>query len=774
MTDHVLDPDDLLPLRGLRVLSLADDLLPSLGRWLADLGAGVEVLRRDESAGAGRSPRDLLESRGKRFSPLPIERAAVDERLAAADVVVVSPDAATSAGYSGVREIAAAHPELVVAALSEFGLEGVRAGWTATEAVDQALSGSLSRSGEPGRPPLLPPGEIFRISAAQEIAWSVLGAVYRSFSGATRRGALLDCSIFDAGAVALDPANGITGSGTPDNIDSDDRPDAASIYPIYRVRDGYVRVCVLAKTQWLALLEWMGNPEDLQSEELHTNPGRWAMKHVLVPRQQEFFAQFTCAEMVEQCRQRRIPAAAVLSPADVLSVDHFRLNGVVAEAGSLDGKTVRSAAGMARIDGVRTTRRSAKAPSEGSGWPVSGTGTPGEYPLSGLTVLDLGVIVAGAVAGELFAQLGARVIRVENTRFPDGMRRSFESATPALARGHRGKESVGLDLRSEEGRGIFLDLVRRADVVSSNFKPGTLERLGISYDELRAVNPRIVCVESSAFGDTGPWRTAMGYGPLVRAATGQTWLWRENADSGYFADGITVFPDHLAGRVCASAALACVLNRLRTGEGARVTVAQSDIGLVVMAPVLAAESLSPGSALPPGDVMAHALRDVVLPAAGDDQWCVVDPQTPEQVAALRTVVGNGDDAVAAWVRARSAADAAAQLQAAGVPAGQMVRLREMDDDPALAERELYGSTRVPGTGEELLVERLGVLSDDVEVPKLTPMPMFGAHTRSVLAELGIAPDAVRRLLADGIAQESDAVRDEFDADSAASVRAGRK
>ncbi|MCD9878458.1 CoA transferase [Streptomyces guryensis] len=224
---------------------------------------------------------------------------------------------------------------------------------------------------------------------------------------------------------------------------------------------------------------------------------------------------------------------------------------------------------MARIDSVRTVPRPPSPTGPGFAG-ENGPSHPGGLPLAGVTVLDLGVIVAGAQTGLLFAEQGARVIRVENRQFPDGMRRTFERLTPALARGHMGKESLGLDLRSDEGVRIFKELVRRADVVTSDFKPGTLERLGISHADLLRVKPRIVCVESSAFGNAGPWRTAMGYGPLVRAGSGLTWLWRQGPDSTYFGDGITMYPDHVAARVGAITALACLLDRWRTGVGRHV------------------------------------------------------------------------------------------------------------------------------------------------------------------------------------------------------------
>ncbi len=751
------------PLAGLRIVTLADDALPSLGKSFVDLGADVQVLRADGASDSARPLRDLLESRGKRFSTVPDDpsaaRTQLADRLGGADALIVTPAAAAACGFADIMQIAEEHPHLVIAVLTDFGLTGERAGWIGTEAVYKALSGTLSRSGEPGRPPLLQPGEIFTRSAAQQIVWAIMVAVYRSFTGAQRPGAVLDCSIFECGAVCLDPSYGMSGSGTPDLLDASDRPDAAHLYPIYRVRDGYVRVCVLAKGQWLSLLDWMGSPAPLLGDELLTNPGRLAHADLILPMLRDFFARMTCAELVQQCRQRRIPAAAVLSLGDVLDEEHFQHAGLLTDVGRLDGRSVIAAEGMACINGRRTVPRSPSDDEPAVGWQLPGSGASGRYPLSGLTVLDLGVIVAGAVVGELFAEQGARVIRVENTNFPDGMRRSFDSVTPALARGHRGKESVGLDLRSELGRELFYELVRRADIVTSNFKPGTVERLGISYDELLTINPRVVCVETSAFGDTGPWRTAMGYGPLVRAATGQTWLWRANADSDYFADGITIYPDHLVGRVCAVAALACLLDRIRTGRAAHVTVAQSDVALVQLAELLATESVAPGAARPPGDVATHLLDQIVLQAAGADEWCIVDPQTPEQLATLRRVLGvpTGSDPaeqLAGFVRERSAEKVARELQAAGVPAGAMRRIPELPDDPGIRSRNLYEITQVMGTPEQVLVERYPIRSEQLRVPQLAAMPMFGAQTRTVLAELGRTPEQIERLVADGIAQES--------------------
>ncbi len=168
-----------------------------------------------------------------------------------------------------------------------------------------------------------------------------------------------------------------------------------------------------------------------------------------------------------------------------------------------------------------------------------------------MRILDLGVIVAGGELGRLFADLGAEVIKIESAAYPDGLRQTApgQVMSRSWALTHRNEYSLGLDLRHPSGAELFERLVAGADAVFANFKPGTLASLGFSYERLRELNPRIVLAESSAFGATGPWSARMGYGPLVRATTGVTWLWTsEDAPRGSFYDATTIFPDHVVGQ----------------------------------------------------------------------------------------------------------------------------------------------------------------------------------------------------------------------------------
>lgn len=152
------------------------------------------------------------------------------------------------------------------------------------------------------------------------------------------------------------------------------------------------------------------------------------------------------------------------------------------------------------------------------------------------------MIVAGGELGRLFADLGADVVKVESAAYPDGLRQTppGQRMSRSWALTHRNERSLGLDLRDPRGAELFARLVAQADAAFANFKPGTLDSLGFTYERLRELNPRIVLAESSAFGAAGPWSTRMGYGPLVRATTGVTSLW--TSPDGGFYDATTIFP----------------------------------------------------------------------------------------------------------------------------------------------------------------------------------------------------------------------------------------
>jgi crotonobetainyl-CoA:carnitine CoA-transferase CaiB-like acyl-CoA transferase len=390
-------------------------------------------------------------------------------------------------------------------------------------------------------------------------------------------------------------------------------------------------------------------------------------------------------------------------------------------------------------------------------------------PLAGIRVLDLGVIVVGAELGRLFADMGAEVIKVENKAFPDGSRQSFDGApiSPSFAYGHRNKLGLGLNLRATEGIELFKRLVAKSDVVLTNFKPGTMESLGLGYEQLAAINPGIVVADSSAFGPTGPWSRRLGYGPLVRASTGLSGLWRYRDDENGFSDASTIYPDHIAARFEAAAILAKLVARRRTGRGGTVSVAQAEIILGQLPHQFALESVRPGSlaAAAPADAPSG-----LYPCAGDDEWCVITVRGDDDWRRLSAVLETGldlptagdrlarrdqiDALVSAWTSARSPRRAMTELQAAGVPAAMMQRVPELLDDPHLTHRGFFRTMHHPRIAEPMPTENAPAVFEKVSAPTLNPAPLPGEHSRDILARvLGLSAAEIDVMIATGVVEQ---------------------
>jgi crotonobetainyl-CoA:carnitine CoA-transferase CaiB-like acyl-CoA transferase len=373
----------------------------------------------------------------------------------------------------------------------------------------------------------------------------------------------------------------------------------------------------------------------------------------------------------------------------------------------------------------------------------------------------------------VLADWGADVIKIENRQYPDGNRQSVgpNTVTQSFARGHRNKRSLGLNLRSESGKELFLDLVRQSDVVLSNFKPGTLDSLGLGCDVLMQANPRLVVADSSAFGATGPWSKRMGYGPLVRASTGLTPMWSYGDDSVGFSDAITIYPDHVAARIIALAVTALLLRRDHTGVGGTVSVAQTDVVLGQMADLMMSESIRPGSVQVEGNARAEDAPRGLFPCAGDDNWCVVDVQNYDQFRGLAEVIGNSDwltleafgtaegrlarrgaieEAVRSWTLRLPPREAMRLLQEHGVPAGFMQRATEFDEDPQFVARGFLRLQDQPQFDEPLVTQDGEAVFSTMGRPRFGPAPIVGEHTYAVCSEvLGMTEAEIDDLIGRG-------------------------
>ncbi len=789
-------------LASVRILDLCVGDADIITRLFSDLGA--DVLKIEPLGGspsrnalpelAGVSLPFALHNANKRSAVLDPgdedDRRRFRELAGSADIVVDSgiPGQAAAFGISAA-ELADRYDHLVVLSSTDFGASGPRSGWQATDPVLYAMSGALSRSGPTTGAPVLPPNGIASATAAVQAVWAALVAYYnRRRCGA---GEYIDFSRFDAVVTALDPVFGSHGQAAAAIRSSKrwrGRPVNQDAYPICCCADGFVRLCVMSPRQWHGLRAWLGEPAEFQAPEydvIATRFAAWPQINELV---RALFAGKTRAELVSAGQAHGVPIAPVLTPSETLSSDHFRAAGAIIDAELAPNVPARAPVGYFNVNGRHAGFRT-PAPLTGQHRPrwqadpavlPASSGSVGSYPLAGLRIVDLGIIVAGGELSRLFADLGAEVIKVENPAYPDGLRqkRAGDDMSESFAWTHRNKLGFGVDLRSPEGKEVFRRLVANSDAVFANFKPGTLAALGFSYDRLREVNPRIVLAESSAFGDTGPWSTAMGYGPLVRAATGVSQLWTsDDADTGAgavtanhaFFDATTVFPDHVVGRINAIAALAALIHRNRTTGAARVHISQAEVVVNQLDTCYVMQAArETGTAALRDDTSVHA----VYPCAGDDEWCAISIRTDTDLQTLATLLGRpelADDPrfttgesraanrreligqVSDWTSARTPVQAAEALQPAGVPAGPMNRPPDIPEDPQLRYRKVFQDMVHPLVDHPLPAETGPAPFRHIPPAPQRPAPALGEHTRDICAKvLGMSSEETERLINAGV------------------------
>ena len=374
-------------------------------------------------------------------------------------------------------------------------------------------------------------------------------------------------------------------------------------------------------------------------------------------------------------------------------------------------------------------------------------------PLAGVRVVEATTTLAGPMCGCVLADLGADVVKIE---LPGGevVRRLppfLPGTNPPLSFAHahvnRNKRSLCLDLRTEDGREVFLDLARRSDVVVQNFRPGTMDEWGVGYAAVRDVKPDIVYASISGFGQYGPEHDQCGYDPLAQAASGFMSL---NGD----ADGPPVrapifLADDLAGLHGAIAVLGALHHRSRTGEGQHLDIALLDSLLFQSDGFLTVGAM--GAAYPrlgnefcfacPANVYEAKDGPVFLGVLLDSHWTVLagvlgrpdlaGATIPDRLAAREEI----NRLVAEWAATRTAAEIIETLHAAGVAVAPVRTYAEAAADPHVRARGMLqdvahpdGST-VPVTGPAAKFSR-------TPTSVRTPAAALGAHSDEILAELG--------------------------------------
>ncbi len=391
-------------------------------------------------------------------------------------------------------------------------------------------------------------------------------------------------------------------------------------------------------------------------------------------------------------------------------------------------------------------------------------------PLSGMRVIELCHVMAGPVCGLMLADMGADVIKVERPPDGDDTRKiippTIRGKSAAFMMMNRNKRGVAIDLKTDDGREVLRKLIATSDVVTENFRPGTLERLGLSYEALSKDNPGLIYCAVSGFGRTGPYADRGGFDLVAQGMSGIMSVTGEGPGRSPMKCGPPL-TDITAGILAAMGVAAAYAQKLKTGKGCIVDTSLFEAGIVHtywQSAICFATGVSPG---PLGS--GHPLSAPYQAFPASDGWLTIGASNQSNWLRLVETIGapelaqderfhdnavrmaNLPQLVAALseiFQRRTVTEWLAALERAGVPAGPVLDIAQMHADPQTLARKMVVDVPHPREGSVKTIGAPVKFSGMGEAIR-RPAPGLGEHTAEVLAEIGIAPGEHRKLAAAG-------------------------
>lgn len=775
-------------LRDLRVVDFSTEIAgPYCTKLLADAGADVikiegatgDPLRRWSASGADMRGRDGALFRflnaGKRALVGGLDDTAVRDLVAGADLVVES-----FPGDAGaMRDLASRCPGLTWLSLTPFGRSGPWRDRPATEFTIQAESGSIGTRGRADQEPFQAGGRITDWVAGTFAAVAALAAVQRARR--TGHGEHIDLSLLEAMTVAGTNFFDLFWSlfGRPDPPPGPARTiETPSIEP---TADGYVGFCTNSGQQFRDFLVLIERPDLFDDAELAIVFGRMQRLQEWTDIVHAWTTRHATAEIVERATALRIPVAPICDGATVQRHEQFVARGVFVRDPessfthprvpyAIDGERPRAATRAPRL-GEHAGRVEARAPRR----PVPHGAKP--LPLGGLRVLDLTNWWAGPSATHILAALGADVIHVESIQRPDGMRYAggafmgherWWEYSPFFLAANANKRGLTLNLNDAAGRDLLFRLLRQSDALVENFTPRVLDNFGLTWEAIRAANPRAILVRMPAFGLSGPWRDNTGFAQTMEQLTGLAWVTGHRDDQPRIQRGPC---DPLAGMHAAFALLVALAQREVTGVGAHVEATMVEAALNAAAEQVIEHSAYGAILCRDGNRSPAAAPQGLYRCRGADDWLALSVATDAQWQALTRVVGQPawaadaalatrdgrraahdrlDEQLRRWAGARDLTATVDLLIAAGIPAAPVTDPRLNSRHPQMMARGFFESCTHPITGTHP-IPTVPFRFADVPNWLRAPAPTLGQHNREILAELlGLDDAAIDALAAAGV------------------------
>ena len=622
----------------------------------------------------------------------------------------------------GFSALSALNPALVMTSISGFGQTGPYREFKTSSIAAFAMGGLMNLCGHPGRAPLMGPCDVAYHLGSVHAAFGTLVALFNRHG--TGRGDHVDVSLQDV--LASDPFLRVMTrySVTGEVPERTGHSQATTVAETYRCKDGYARIFVNQPDHWRRFVEWLGNPQELMDPQLENVPKRMPLRPLIDRLVEARAADYDTAAFFEEFQSKRLAAAPINAASAFLADKQTQHRGFVVEiTDSLLGphkfpgdpykfsatpwKIARAAPRLGEYqNGV------AQLISEPSIWlrecgDDRQRSRAGKAPFEGIRVISFPTGIVGPALASLLAEHGAEVITIEAGRALRSPQRAQRWQVASDLESNHGKKRIAINMKHAEGLALAKKLIAQSDVVAENFSARVMASWALDYPRMKEVRDDIIMISLQAFGQTGPRRDFVSFGPILMSFSGMAYLWRDPGIERPGAGCQTAFPDFVAPSYGAVAVLAALNYRARTGQGQYIDISQAETAASMLGPAYLEYLINGREPEPQGNFSALAAPHGAYRCKGDDRWCSISIETQEEWLRFCDVTGHKDWAadarfndLAARVAHRADLDRLVEswttrhtphqimmiLQREGITAGVVQTAEDLYRDPHLRER----------------------------------------------------------------------------------------